>query len=49
MKNLGLDISERYPVIYYISGKQALFDTQIVVTKQLDKKRTGHCVFFQNM
>ena len=37
MKNLGLEIKERYPGIYYISGKQALFDTQIVVTKQLDK------------
>lgn len=36
MKNLGLEIKERYPGIYYISGKQALFDTQIVVTKQLD-------------
>lgn len=37
MKNLGLEIKEKYPGIYYISGKQALFDTQIVVTKQLDK------------
>lgn len=36
MKNLGLEIKERYPGIYYISGKQALFDTQVVVTKQLD-------------
>lgn len=38
MKNLGLEIEERYPGIYYISGKQALFDTQMVVTKQLDKE-----------
>lgn len=38
MKNLGLEIKERYPGIYYISGKQALFDTQIVVTKQLDRE-----------
>ncbi len=38
MKNLGLEIKERYPGIYYISGKQALFDTQIVVTKQLDNE-----------
>ena len=38
MKNLGLEIKERYPGIYYISGKQAMFDTQIVVTKQLDKE-----------
>lgn len=38
MKNLGLEIKERYPGIYYISGKQALFDTQIVVTKRLDKE-----------
>ena len=38
MKNLGMEIKERYPGIYYISGKQALFDTQIVVTKQLDKE-----------
>ena len=29
---------EQYPGIYYISGKQVLFDTQIVVTKQLDKE-----------
>ena len=36
MKNLRLEIKERYPGIYYISGKQALFDTQVVVTKQLD-------------
>ena len=36
MKNLGLKIKEHYPGIYYISGKQALFDTQVVVTKQLD-------------
>ena len=35
MKNLGLEIKERYPGIYYISGKQALFDTQVVVTKRL--------------
>ena len=44
MKNLGLEIKERYPGIYYISGKQALFDTQIVVTRQLDKEthRTLH-------
>lgn len=38
MKNLGMEIKEQYPGIYYISGKQALFDTQIVVTKQLDKE-----------
>lgn len=38
MKNLGLEIKERYPGIYYISGKQTLFDTQIVVTKQLEKE-----------
>ncbi len=38
MKNLGLEIKERYPGIYYISGKQALFDTQIVVTKQLNRE-----------
>lgn len=38
MKNLGMEIKEQYPGIYYVSGKQALFDTQIVVTKQLDKE-----------
>ena len=38
MKKMGLEIEERYPGIYYISGKQALFDTQIVVTKQLEKE-----------
>ena len=37
-KKMGLEIEERYPGIYYISGKQALFDTQIVVTKQLEKE-----------
>ena len=44
MKNLGMEIKEYYPGIYYISGKQALFDTQIVVTRQLDKEthRTLH-------
>ena len=38
MKNLRLEIKERYPGIYYISGKQALFDTQVVVTKQLNRE-----------
>lgn len=38
MKNLGMEIKEYCPGIYYISGKQTLFDTQIVVTKQLDKE-----------
>ena len=38
MKNLGLEIKERYSGIYYISGKQALFDTQVVVTKQLNRE-----------
>ena len=38
MGHLGLEIEERYPGIYYISGKQALFHTQIVVTKQLGKE-----------
>lgn len=38
MKKMGLEIEERYPGIYYISGKQALFDTQIIVTKQLEKE-----------
>ena len=38
MKKMDLEIEERYPGIYYISGKQALFDTQIVVTKQLEKE-----------
>lgn len=37
MKNLGLEIEEHSPGIYYITGKQALFDTQIVVTRRLDK------------
>ena len=38
MVNLGLEIKERYPGIYYITGRQAMFDTQIVVTRQLDKE-----------
>lgn len=38
MKNLGMEIKECYPGIYYISGRQVLFDTQIVVTKQLNKE-----------
>lgn len=38
LKNLGMEIKEQYPGIYYISGKQALFDTQIVVIKQPDKE-----------
>lgn len=37
MKNLGLEIEEHSPGIYYITGKQALFDTQIVITRRLDK------------
>ena len=36
MKNMGIEIKEYYPGIYNISGKQALFDTQIVVTNQID-------------
>ncbi len=42
MKNLGMEIKERYPGIYYISGKRVLFDAQVVVTKQLDKE--AHCI-----
>ena len=38
MKKSGLEVKERYPGIYYISGKHAPFDTQIVATKQLDKE-----------
>lgn len=38
MKNQGLEVEERYPGIYYIHGKQVLFDTQIVVTRRLDQK-----------
>lgn len=38
MKNLGMEIKERYSGVYYISGKHVLFDTQVVVTKQLDKE-----------
>lgn len=37
MKNLGLEIEAHSPGIYYITGKQALFDTQIVITRRLDK------------
>ena len=35
MGNLGLEVQERYPGIYYISGSQAMFDTQVVVTRRL--------------
>lgn len=38
MKRSGMEIEERYPGIYYISGKQALFDTQVVVTGRLEKE-----------
>ncbi len=38
MKNLGMEIKERYPGIYYISGGQFLFDTQVVVTRQLGQE-----------
>ena len=38
MKDWGLEINEHYPGIYYISGKRMPFDTQIVVTKQLNKE-----------
>lgn len=38
MKNLGMEIKERYPGIYYISGEQVLFDTQVVVTRQLGQE-----------
>lgn len=37
LKREGLKIEKKYSGIYYISG-QILFDTQIVVTKQLDKE-----------
>ena len=44
MIKLGMEIKEHFPGIYYISGKQVLFDTQVVVTKQLDREihRTLH-------
>lgn len=29
MKNLGMEIKEQYPGIYYISGKQALFELRL--------------------
>lgn len=38
MKRSGMEIEERYPGIYYMSGKQALFDTQVVVTGRLEKE-----------
>ncbi len=38
MKNLGMEIKERYPGIYYISRGQVLFDTQVVVTRQLGQE-----------
>lgn len=38
MRELGLEIEEHYPGIYYISGDQTMFDTQIVVTRQLEKR-----------
>lgn len=38
LAQMGSEIEEHYPGIYYIYGKQALFDTQIVVTSQLDRE-----------
>lgn len=37
LKKSGLKIEKRYPGIYYISG-QILFDTQVIVTRQLDRE-----------
>lgn len=37
LKRAGLKIDERYHGIYYISG-HVLFDTQVVVTRQLDRE-----------
>ncbi len=38
IKSQGAEIEERYPGIYYIRGKQIPFDTQVVVTGQLDRE-----------
>ncbi len=38
MTKAGFEIEKRYPGIYYIYGKQVLFETQIVVTSQLDRE-----------
>jgi len=39
LKKMGSVIKEYRPGIYYITGRKVLFDTQIIVTGQLDKKR----------
>ena len=40
LKQSDIDITERYPGIYYLTGK-VLFPTQIIVTKKLDDKHSG--------
>lgn len=38
LKGMGLCVEEHSSGIYYITGKQVLFDTQVVVIRQLNKK-----------
>ena len=41
LQSMGLEVRRCYPGIYYICGKQMLFDTQVVVTGQLNPEI--HC------
>ena len=42
-----IDINERYPGIYYLTGK-VLFPTQIIVTTKLDNKHSGLKILSRN-
>lgn len=35
----GVIITEKYPGIYYLSGSNIIFDTQVIVTRQLDSEK----------
>ncbi len=35
----GVEVTEKFPGIYYLSGPNVIFDTQVIVTKQLDGEK----------
>ena len=38
-KDRGVIITEKYPGIYYLTGPNIIFDTQVIVTRHLDSEK----------
>ena len=39
LRQRGVEVTEKYPGIYYLSGPNVIFDAQVIVTKQLDGEK----------